>query len=173
MIFIYSGERECRNLFAPGRRKFLVIIGVAALVVLYLLATARGPAVTQVVENGVATGLTPEEEAGIRNDLIAALSQKHYSFQPSPKDLCAVAFALGQPVFVDVSMQGTTGKVAFDVPVTAGSDIHRLAAAPECYGAPPSGWWPGMTAPARYNVMIEKWSSGWRMVPGQTLRAGG
>ncbi|MDF7774284.1 hypothetical protein P1X14_03400 [Sphingomonas sp. AOB5] len=96
---------------------------------------------------------------------------KSKTFRANGAVSCSETFDLGPARLLDATSSGDTGKLRIAVEVTYKGPyryylgrypaIHHPGAV--CYGAPPNGWDNGQISTSRYEVLVERWDSGWRI----------
>jgi hypothetical protein len=125
------------------------------------------------------SGFTQTEAQGITEAVRGDLLARQFSWQGpgwGVQHPCTEVFDVGQPLILDATLSGQTGRVRVGTAITA---QHPYRAPPHfniqwfyptrnCYGVEDDGRWVvGRTVQVQIDYNVEHWQSGWRLAANQ------
>lgn len=123
-------------------------------------------------------GLTAAEQETIKRGLLEILKSRTYGMSLiRGRFPCSQVFGYGEPQITDASLSGQAGMVQLVIPVT-GIPVHNAPnvvpptyhPGRDCFGLQDSTEWsaiPGHPLPLRFEVVVQRWQTGWRLVRNQ------
>lgn len=148
-------------------RTFIIVLAaaLAALILYKVIFDSRGGRGSD-ARNPSTGELSDRDKASMASELKTLLLERRFqSLSPANPPTCGSYFDIGEPRVVDVVTEGASGRVRLEVAITARGPVGRDSVLAEsCYGSPQNGFTPGMTAPATYQIRIERWQAGWQFV---------
>jgi len=123
-------------------------------------------------------GLNAAEQETIKRGLLEILKSRTYGVATiRGRFSCSQNFGYGEPEITDASLSGQTGMVQLVVPVTAIAVHHPPNVLPptyypgrDCFGIQDTTEWSGESGqplPLRFEVVVQRWQTGWRLVRNQ------
>jgi hypothetical protein len=139
-----------------------------------------GAASTQAIEPN---GLNAAEQEAIKRGLMEILQSRTFG-KALTRDRfsCAEVFAYGEAQVTDASLSGQAGMVQLTVPVTGHTPAQNepnvrpptFFPGRECFGLQDYAEWspiPGQPVPLRFEIVVQRWQTGWRLMRNQNPRA--